>query len=44
MLRNYLMAALRNLARNRLNSAITLFGLTFALCGALLSVTILHSE
>ena len=44
MLRNYLMAACRFLGRNRLNSAITLFGLTLGLCGALLSVTILRSE
>ena len=44
MIRNYLMASLRNLARNKLHSAISLFGLAMGLCGAALAGLLLHSE
>src|SRR5437868_1611542 len=44
VIRNYLMASLRNLARNKLHSAISLFGLAMRLCGATLAGVLLHSE
>ena len=44
MLRNYLMASLRNLARNRLHSAISIFGLAIGLCSATLAGVLLRSE
>jgi putative ABC transport system permease protein len=42
--RNYLMASLRNLARNRLHAAISIFGLAVGLCGATLAGVLLLSE
>jgi putative ABC transport system permease protein len=44
MLRSYLMASLRNLARNKLHAAISIFGLAMGLCGATLAGVLLHSE
>jgi len=44
MLRNYLMASLRNLARNKLHSGISIFGLAMGLCAATLAGVLLHSE
>src|SRR5690348_4889501 len=44
MLRNYLVASLRNLARNRLHSAISIFGLAMGLCAATLAGLLLRSE
>ena len=44
MLRNYLMASLRNLARNKLHSSISIFGLAMGLCGATLAGVLLRSE
>lgn len=44
MLRNYLMASLRNLARNKLHAGISIFGLAMGLCGATLAGVLLHSE
>jgi putative ABC transport system permease protein len=42
--RNYLAAALRNLARNRLHAGINLFGLTVGLATALLIALFVHDE
>src|ERR1700722_10882595 len=44
MLRNYIMAALRNLARNRLYAAINIVGLAVGLCAALLIVLFVRDE
>jgi len=44
MFRNYLMAALRNLARNRLYAAINIVGLAVGLCAALLIVLFVRDE
>src|SRR6185312_14218638 len=44
MFRNYLAAALRNLARNRLHAAINLFGLTVGLATALLIALFVRDE
>ena len=44
MFRNYLAAALRNLARNRLHAAINLFGLTVSLAVALLIALFVRDE
>ncbi|MEJ0098218.1 MAG: FtsX-like permease family protein [Pseudomonadota bacterium] len=44
MLRNYLAAALRNLARNRLHAAINVLGLTVAFAAALLIAVYVHHE
>jgi putative ABC transport system permease protein len=44
MLRNYLMAALRNLARSRLYAAINIVGLAVGLCAALLIVLFVRDE
>jgi putative ABC transport system permease protein len=44
MLRNYLAAALRNLARNRLHAGINLFGLTVGLATALLIALFVRDE
>jgi putative ABC transport system permease protein len=38
------MASLRNLARNKLHSSISIFGLAMGLCGATLAGVLLHSE
>ncbi|MEJ0098217.1 MAG: FtsX-like permease family protein [Pseudomonadota bacterium] len=44
MLRHYLAAMLRNFARNRLFSAISVLGLGIGLCGALLSVLVVRDQ
>ncbi len=44
MLRNYLASALRYLARNRLYSAISVFGLAIGLCGALLAMLVVRNQ
>src|SRR5580692_1584216 len=44
MFRNYLMAALRNLARSRLYAAINIVGLAVGLCAALLIVLFVRDE
>ena len=44
MFRNYFMASVRNLARNRLHSAISIFGLAIGVCGAMLAGVVLHAE
>lgn len=44
MLRNYLVATLRNLVRNKLYSAISVAGLGIGLCGALLAVLVIRNQ
>jgi putative ABC transport system permease protein len=44
MFDNYLAAALRHLARNRLYSAISIFGLAVGLCAALMAALVIDSE
>src|SRR5882724_6370287 len=44
MLRTYLMAALRNLARNRLYSVITISGLAIGVCAVLLAALVIHNQ
>src|SRR4029453_5092726 len=44
MLRNYLAAALRNLARNRFYAAINISGLAVGFCAALLILLYVRSE
>jgi putative ABC transport system permease protein len=44
MFRNYIMAALRNLARNRLYAAINIVGLAVGLCAALLIALFVRDE
>jgi len=44
MLHNYLTAALRNLARNRLYSAITISGLAIGVCAALMAALVIHNQ
>jgi putative ABC transport system permease protein len=44
MFRNYIMAALRNLARNRLYAAINIVGLAVGFCAALLIVLFVRDE
>jgi putative ABC transport system permease protein len=44
MLRNYVAVALRNLARNRLYSAISVFGLAVGLCAATLAGVVIRNE
>jgi putative ABC transport system permease protein len=44
MFRNYLAAALRNLARSRLYASISIFGLAVGMCAALLMVLILRNQ
>src|ERR1700733_4072770 len=44
MFRNYLMAALRNLARSRLHAAINIVGLAVGLCAALLIALFVRDE
>jgi putative ABC transport system permease protein len=44
MLRNYLAAALRNLARGKLYAAISIFGLALGLCATLLVALILRNQ
>jgi putative ABC transport system permease protein len=42
--RNYIAVALRNIARNPLYAAISVFGLAIGICAALLAAFIVHSE
>src|SRR5579871_16946 len=44
MLRNYIVVALRNLARNRLYSGISIVALAVGLCGAILAGVTLRNE
>ena len=44
MFRNYIMAALRNLARNRLYAAINIVGLAVGFCAALLIVLFVRDQ
>src|SRR5262245_45544586 len=44
MLRNYFVVALRNLSRNPLYAAVSVFGLAVGICAALLAAIIVHSE
>lgn len=44
MLRNTLVAALRNLVRNRLYSSISVIGLGIGLCGALLALLVVRNQ
>src|ERR1700689_2404950 len=44
MFRNYMMAALRNLARNRLYAAINIIGLAVGFCAALLIILFVRDE
>ena len=44
MFRNWLAATLRNLARNRLHAAISIFGLAFGIAAALIAGLVLRSE
>ncbi|HTV80023.1 MAG TPA: FtsX-like permease family protein [Steroidobacteraceae bacterium] len=44
MFRNCLAAALRHLARNKLYTAISVFGLSIGLCTALLAALVVHNE
>jgi putative ABC transport system permease protein len=44
MLRNYLVASLRNLVRNRLYASISIVGLGIGLCGALLALLVVRNQ
>jgi putative ABC transport system permease protein len=44
MLRNYIVVALRNIARNPLYAAISVFGLAVGLCAALVAAIVIHAE
>src|SRR6185295_6724222 len=44
MLHNYIAVALRNIARNPLYAAISVFGLAVGICAALLAAIVVHSE
>ena len=44
MFRNYLAAALRNLARNKLYTAISVLGLSIGLCTALLAALVVRNQ
>src|SRR6185312_17408174 len=44
MLHNYIAVALRNIARNPLYAAISVFGLAVGICAALLAAFVVHSE
>src|SRR6185437_8005528 len=44
MLRNYVITALRNLARNKLHAGISIFGLAIGICAALLMSLILRNQ
>lgn len=44
MLRNYLIAALRNLAHNKLHAGISIFGLAIGICAALLMSLIFRNQ
>jgi putative ABC transport system permease protein len=44
MLRNYLAAALRNLARGKLYASISILGLALGICAALLMALVLRNQ
>lgn len=44
MLHNYIAAAFRNIARNPLYAAISVFGLAIGICAALLAAIVVHTE